>query len=212
MKNLSDFRKEYSMDKLEESGLPENPFWLFDQWLEDVINKGLQEPNAMILATVSPDGNPHARTVLLKELRDGQFVFYTNYNSQKAKDLEANPNVTLVFLWLELQRQVRITGKAGKISPEESDTYFAARPKNSQIGAVISPQSQIIKNRQELEDKFYKVFEDTRDKEIQRPEHWGGYQTEPVSIEFWQGRESRLHDRILYTHKAGKWTAKRLAP
>ncbi len=212
MKNLSDFRKEYSMDKLEESGLPEDPSWLFDQWLEDAISKGLQEPNAMTLATVSPDGNAHARVVLLKELRDGQFVFYTNYNSQKAKDLEANPNVTLVFLWLELQRQVRITGKARKTSPEESDTYFAARPKNSQIGAVISPQSQIIKNRQELEDEFYKVFEETRDKEIQRPEHWGGYQTEPASMEFWQGRESRLHDRIRYTHKAGQWTAERLAP
>lgn len=212
MKNLADFRKEYSMDKLEESNLPENPLWLFDQWLEDAINKGVQEPNAMTLATVTPDGRPAARALLLKEVRDETFVFYTNYDSQKGKDLEANPHATLVFLWLDMQRQVRISGPVSKVSPEESDAYFSVRPKNSQISAVISPQSKTIADREELENAFYEAFKKHRDKEINRPAHWGGYGLRPESIEFWQGRESRLHDRILYVQKAGKWGFQRLAP
>ncbi len=212
MKNLADFRKEYSMDKLEESHLPENPLWLFDQWLEDAISKGVPEPNAMTLATVTPEGRASARVLLLKEVRDDAFVFYTNYESQKGKDLEANPHATLVFLWLDMQRQVRISGPVSKVSPEESDAYFAVRPKNSQISAVISPQSKAIADREELENAFYEAFEKHRDAEIKRPEHWGGYAVKPESIEFWQGRESRLHDRILYAQKAGKWTVQRLAP
>ncbi len=212
MKNLADFRKEYAMNKLEENHLPENPLWLFDQWLEDAINKGVPEPNAMTLATVAPDGRAAARALLLKEVRDDAFVFYTNYESQKGKDLEANPYATLVFLWLDMQRQVRISGPVSKVSPEESDAYFSVRPKNSQISAVISPQSKAIADREELENAFYEAFEKHRDAEIKRPVHWGGYAVRPESIEFWQGRESRLHDRILYKQKAGKWGFQRLAP
>ncbi len=212
MKNLADFRKEYSMDKLEESHLPENPLWLFDQWLEDAISKGVPEPNAMTLATVTPEGRASARVLLLKEVRDEAFVFYTNYQSQKGKDLEANPHATLVFLWLDMQRQVRISGLVNKVSPEESDAYFAVRPRNSQISAVISPQGKAIIGREELENAFYEAFEKHRDAEIKRPEHWGGYAVKPESIEFWQGRESRLHDRILYSRKAGEWAFQRLAP
>lgn len=212
MKNLADFRKEYSLDKLEEEHLPENPLWLFDQWLEDAINKGLPEPNAMTLATVTPEGQASARVLLLKEVRDEAFVFYTNYQSQKGKDLEANPHATLVFLWLDMQRQVRISGPVSKVSPEESDAYFAVRPKNSQISAVISPQSKPIADREELENAFYEAFEQNRDAEIIRPEHWGGYAVKPARIEFWQGRESRLHDRILYAQRGDEWTVQRLAP
>lgn len=212
MKNLADFRKEYSMDKLEEGQLPDNPFWLFDQWLEDAINKGLPEPNAMTLATVTPEGQAAARVLLLKEIRNEAFVFYTNYQSQKGKDLEANPYATLVFLWLDMQRQVRIGGPVDKVSPAESDAYFSARPKNSQISAVISPQSTPVNDRQKLEKTFYEVFEKTRDQEIKRPEYWGGYSLKPESMEFWQGRESRLHDRILYRREEDRWIIQRLAP
>ncbi len=212
MKTLSHFREEYSMGVLEESALPDDPLLLFDQWLEDAITNGLPEPNAMTLATVTPKGQAAARVLLLKEVRDGRFIFYTNYNSQKGEDLKANPNASLVFLWLQLQRQVRVSGSVRRIPERESDAYFAARPRNSQIGAVISAQSKPIKDRKELEEAFYKLFDETREQEIQRPKHWGGYQLIPDAIEFWQGRESRLHDRIHYSRKEDKWVCERLAP
>ncbi len=200
------------MGALDESSVPDDPLLLFDQWLEDAITAGLPEPNAMTLATVSREGKASARVLLLKEVRNGQFVFYTNYQSRKGEELKANPGASLVFLWLSLQRQVRVTGIVSKIPESESDAYFAVRPKNSQIGAVISPQSKPVKNRKEIEDAFYKVFEETKQQEIKRPKHWGGYQLHPETIEFWQGRESRLHDRILYSCKGDKWTIQRLAP
>ncbi len=200
------------MGALDESSVPGNPLLLFDQWLEDAITAGLPEPNAMTLATVSSEGTASARVLLLKEVRNGEFVFYTNYESQKGQELKVNPGASLVFLWLALQRQVRVTGTVSRIPEGESDAYFAVRPKNSQIGAVISPQSKAIKSREELENAFYKLFEETKEKEIPRPKHWGGYQLHPETIEFWQGRESRLHDRILYSRKGDKWTIQRLAP
>ena len=209
-KDLRGFRKEYGLAILDPDKVPADPLVLFDQWLEAAIEQDLSEPNAMTLATVTPEGKPNARIVLLKELIHGRFVFYTNYESQKGRELEANPNASLVFLWLELQRQVRINGWVERVSDETSDAYFAQRPRESRIGAVISPQSRPIGRRDELEKVFAEFS--SQKSHIQRPDHWGGYQLWPEQIEFWQGRESRLHDRLLYERKDKSWEITRLAP
>lgn len=209
-KDLRGFRTEYTLASLDTDKAPANPLVLFDQWMEEAIMKNVSEPNAMTLATATPEGKPNARIVLLKELTHGRFVFYTNYESQKGRELEANPNAALVFLWLELQRQVRVSGWVEKVSADTSDAYFAQRPRESRIGAVISPQSRPIGRRDELEKAFIELNNQTDP--VQRPEHWGGYQLWPEQIEFWQGRENRLHDRLLYERKDRSWEIIRLAP
>ncbi len=209
-KDLSSFRKEYVRAALHESAVPADPLTLFSLWLDEAIAQQQPEPNAMTLATVNSDGRPAARVVLLKEVSDGGFVFYTNYESAKGRELEVNPYASLVFLWLGLQRQVRVSGRVKKVSPETSDAYFAVRPRSSQIGALVSPQSRIIEGRVELEKQFEKISR--QQSEIRRPKNWGGYRLIPESIEFWQGRESRLHDRLMYAKQDDRWQLFRLAP
>lgn len=209
-KNLSSFRKEYVRSVLNESDVPADPLTLFNQWLDEAIAQQQPEPNAMTLATVKPGGRPAARVVLLKEVSEGGFVFYTNYESAKGQELEVNPHASLVFLWLGLQRQVRVNGWVKKVSPETSDAYFAVRPRNSQIGALVSPQSIVICGREELEQRFEEISRQASP--VGRPPYWGGYRLIPDSIEFWQGRESRLHDRLLYTKQDEQWHMVRLAP
>lgn len=195
---------------LSEANVPSDPLLLFNRWLEEAIGGGVAEPNAMTLATVDGEGKPAARVVLLKEVSGGGFVFYTNYLSDKGRELAQNPNASLVFLWLEMQRQVRISGRVEKVSAEESDAYFAVRPRSSQAGAVASAQSTVIEGREELEARFEAVLK--KDGHIDRPPHWGGYRLMPELLEFWQGRESRLHDRLRYRKLADGWKLERLAP
>ncbi|MFP4064188.1 MAG: pyridoxamine 5'-phosphate oxidase [Bacteroidales bacterium] len=209
-KDLRSFRTEYRLARLDRKSVPAEPFSLFNQWLGAAIGQGLSEPNAMTLATVTPDGKPAARIVLLKEFIHGRFVFYTNYESNKGRELESNPNAALVFLWLEMQRQVRISGWVERVSSTMSDEYFAQRPKETQIGAVISPQSRPVSHRDELEKAFREL--QRKNTPVSRPPHWGGYQLWPEQIEFWQGRENRLHDRILYSRRDKSWEILRLAP
>ena len=213
MSNIADIRKDYSQQSLTEQDVQGNPIAQFSKWWNEAMAAEIEEINAMTLATASADGVPSARIVLLKGVDERGFVFFTNYQSFKGMQLEENPRACLVFFWKELERQVRVTGLVEKVSAEESDTYFNSRPEGSRLGAWASPQSQIIANRQWLEaeeEKFKEVF---RSKPLLRPEHWGGYRVKPVIIEFWQGRSSRLHDRIQYTLKdQGGWQIDRLAP
>lgn len=210
---ISDIRKEYTRGGLSEKETPDTPFVLLEKWLDEAIQAKVNEPTAMLVATVSPEGRPATRTVLLKELRDDKFIFYTNYKSRKGTHLANNPNISLSFVWHELERQVHIEGTARKLSPEESDTYFRSRPYKSRIGARISPQSQVIAGRSVIMSSFVREAARYVGREIDRPEHWGGYAVIPDRIEFWQGRESRLHDRILYTwQEDGGWKKERLAP
>ncbi|TVR40681.1 MAG: pyridoxamine 5'-phosphate oxidase [Bacteroidia bacterium] len=208
---MTSFRKEYNLASLDTADVPRDPIELFNRWLDEAIARKLPEPNAMTLATVTPGGKAAARVVLLKEVIDDRFVFYTNYNSRKGVELQANPHAALVFLWLELQRQVRVEGKVEKVGESVSDEYYASRPRNSRIGAIVSPQSQVIESREELE-KVFNILKNNNDPHLHRPKYWGGYQLIPDRVEFWQGRESRLHDRILYLKKDNGWTIKRLAP
>ncbi len=209
-KDLSDFRENYRMAALNESDVPRDPLLLFNDWLDQAIAAGLPEPNAMTLATIDLEGMPAARVVLLKEVSKSGFVFYTNYDSDKGIELSKNPNASLVFLWLEMQRQVRVAGKVSKVDPKTSDAYFAVRPRGSQIGAWVSPQSRPIPNREVLESEYKAMLKD--DSPLKRPPHWGGYRLIPDRVEFWQGRESRLHDRILYVNYDSYWKIFRLAP
>lgn len=211
--DISHIRKEYNKGGLKESNTPDEPLGLFQQWLHEAIEAKANEPTAVIVGTVSSDGKPATRTVLLKDLKDGLFIFYTNYHSRKGRHLEANPNVSLSFVWHELERQIHIEGTAAKVSPEESDAYFKTRPYKSRIGARISPQSQPINSRMQLIRAFIKEASNWIGKEVERPDHWGGYAVTPNRIEFWQGRPNRLHDRILYTLQSdGNWSKTRLAP
>jgi pyridoxamine 5'-phosphate oxidase len=186
----------------------------FEQWWNQAMNSEIDEVNAMTLATASADGTPHARIVLLKGYSDKGFIFYTNYESNKGKELAENPKATLVFFWKELERQVRISGTVQKVSEQENDEYFYSRPIGSQIGACASPQSQVIASREILENTTKQLEEKYAiNNKINRPQHWGGYIVQPTQIEFWQGRPSRLHDRILYTLQANQsWKMERLAP
>lgn len=213
MKNLQSLREEYTAMTLDEKEVDANPLQQFVLWFDQAIHAVLPEPNAMTLATADSKGRPSARIVLLKELDQAGFIFFTNYHSQKGRQLEENPYASIVFNWLELQRQVRIAGRVEKIPSDQSDAYFAQRPIPSQLGAVVSPQSQPLPNREVL-DKLYKEAErEYHNQVIPRPEHWGGYRLIPYSLEFWQGRASRLHDRIIYTFvESGSWEICRLAP
>lgn len=205
-------RRSQILKELNENSVLADPISQFSIWMDEALESNLIEPNAMILATSSKKGVPSVRTVLLKAFDDKGFVFYTNYESSKAKDLNENPIASLLFLWLDLERQIRITGKVEKVSREESEKYFSSRPHESQLGAWASKQSSVIANREVLE-KQYEVMKQKFDgKEIPLPPLWGGYRVIPHNIEFWQGRERRLHDRICYTLDAGKWKIERLSP
>jgi pyridoxamine 5'-phosphate oxidase len=210
---ISDLRKEYSSQSLLETDVAADPIIQFNKWWEQAINSQIDEPNAMTLATASCDGLPSARIVLLKGFNDKGFVFFTNYKSYKAMHLKENPKACLVFFWKELERQVRIVGLVKKTTSEASDAYFNSRPRSSRIGALASPQSQVIKNRQWIDEEYLKLEKQYTEKDPARPGYWGGYIVQPIIMEFWQGRPSRLHDRIQYTlEKNGKWKIERLAP
>ncbi len=211
--NIADIRKEYKQQQLLENSIAKNPLEQFHIWFQQAINADVEEVNAMTLATADTTGVPSARTVLLKGFDANGFVFYTNYTSQKGVELSQNPKAALLFFWPALERQIRITGLVKKITEKDSDIYFKSRPLASQIGAVTSPQSQIIPNRDWLEAKEKEIATTATNENIIRPQHWGGYCVQPVSIEFWQGRPSRLHDRLLYTiENNGNWAIERLAP
>ena len=209
--DIAHLRLEYSRQTLLESHVAPHPVDQFDQWWKEAIRSEIREANAMTLATASCDGMPSARIVLLKDFHRDGFVFFSNYKSYKGLQLAENPKACLVFFWKELERQVRIIGLVSKVAPAESDRYFLSRPHGSRVGAAASPQSQVIQSREWLDEQFQKLSENKV--EITRPEHWGGYIVKPVVIEFWQGRPSRMHDRIQYSlESSGNWKIERLAP
>jgi pyridoxamine 5'-phosphate oxidase len=211
--DISRIRKTYSQKALSENDIAANPFLQFDKWWEEALASSIEEVNAMTLATASADGVPSARIVLLKGYSEDGFVFFTNYNSFKGKQLIENPKACLVFFWKELERQVRITGIVQKTSAGASDDYFYSRPITSQIGAAVSPQSTAIESREWLENRFAELELKVAESNVPRPDHWGGFIIKPVIIEFWQGRPSRLHDRIEYSlQESGEWKIERLAP
>jgi pyridoxamine 5'-phosphate oxidase len=218
---IADLRQDYLLESLDVSDVLANPFLQFEKWFNEALKSEILEPNAMTLATVSSEGKPSARVVLLKgvefhnpELQSEGFVFYTNYNSKKGQDMAQNPHAALCFNWLDLQRQIRIEGIVSKVSDDISTEYFNSRPKSSRIGAWSSPQSQIVENRAFLEEKYKELSEKYENTEgVPRPKYWGGYIVKPTMIEFWQGRSSRLHDRIVYEKtESGAWKIERLAP
>jgi pyridoxamine 5'-phosphate oxidase len=203
----------YIDEPLDESSVDPDPIRQFQIWYKEARSTSLMLPESMTLVTVAADGTPSARMVLLKEVDERGFVFYTNYNSRKARELEENPRAALVFHWDQLQRQVRINGSCARISAEESDRYFATRPRESQIGAHASPQSQVVKNREELDKEVQRLEKEFAGQKVPRPAHWGGIRLNPDRIEFWKGRIGRLHDRLLYERSPGAgWTVRRLAP
>jgi len=199
---------------LNESSAPRNPLLLFERWFSEARqHPEIQLPEAMTLATADAQRRPSARMVLLKGHDERGFVFYTNYNSRKARELDSNPYAALVFFWVQLDYQIRIEGKISRVSSEESDVYFQSRPRESQIGALASPQSEVVSSREELETRVRELEAFHGNRRIKRPDHWGGYRLKPSLIEFWKGRSGRLHDRILFELQAdGNWTIKRLAP
>jgi pyridoxamine 5'-phosphate oxidase len=211
--DIAGLRKSYSQKSLSEIDIEIDPIRQFDKWWQEAVASTIDEVNAMMLATASADGIPSARVVLLKGFSENGFVFFTNYDSYKGKQLIENPKACLVFYWKELERQVRITGMVQRISEKESDEYFHSRPFASQLGACVSPQSTVIENREWLETQYRDLEKKVSNGVVQRPEHWGGYIVKPVIIEFWQGRPSRLHDRIEYSlQENGEWKPVRLAP
>lgn len=211
-KQVADIRVDYTKGELDEAQVSSDPILQFEQWFQEAVNSEVMEPNAMSLGTVL-NGRPAVRIVLLKGFDENGFVFYTNYESRKAKEVTGEPHAALTFFWPELQRQIRIEGHIKKVSPKESDDYYASRDRLSRLGAWASPQSSVLEDRSELETLVNEV--NTRfegQEEIPRPDHWGGYRVEPDYLEFWQGRSSRLHDRITYKKEAGNWKIERIAP
>ena len=210
---LAALREDYTSHTLDESGTADDPIKQFSIWFEETLLAMVPEPNAMVLATVQPSGRPAARVVLLKGLSADGFEFFTNYESAKGSDMAENPFVSVVFNWLPLQRQVRIEGKIEKLSEASNDSYFSQRPYMSQLGAIASPQSRKVPNRKFLEEKFDELKEKYPEGTVvPRPVTWGGYVIAPDKIEFWQGRRSRLHDRIVYRKENNEWIKERLAP
>lgn len=210
--NIQNLRQDYRSASLSENDVNGNPILQFKKWFKDAVDAQLYEPNVMTLATCDRFGKPSARIVLLKDIDEDGFVFYTNYESKKGTDIVENPQAALVFFWPELERQVRIEGMVSKVTEQTSSDYFHSRPVESQIGAAASPQSKVISDRESLERKVEELTTQYIGQEIPRPLHWGGYLVEPTHIEFWQGRPSRLHDRIVYDFVEGSWIINRLAP
>lgn len=211
-KNLNNIRREYMSQGLNEASMMQDPLDQFDFWLDEVLETDILDPLAATLATVNTKGIPSARIILIKEVDAEGFVFYTNYNSKKGFDMSQNPNVCLNFFWDVMDRQIRITGTIKKVDASQSENYFHSRPRESQIMATASPQSSAIPNRAHLDTAYLDIESTLEGRSIPRPENWGGYKITPYEMEFWQGRPSRLHDRVLYTHHNGEWTKTRLAP
>lgn len=209
---LDSIRRDYKLASLTKKDLNPNPFEFFSQWMNEAIVSGLRDATSMALSTIGTDGFPQSRIVLLKAFNHEGFTFFTNYHSEKGTSISHNPKVCLHFFWPELERQIRITGTAEKTSEQISEKYFHSRPLDSQIAAAISDQSAEVPSRSYLEKKFSELKNQLNEKDPDRPEHWGGYLVRPVKLEFWQGRENRLHDRIVYEKKADNWIIKRLAP
>jgi pyridoxamine 5'-phosphate oxidase len=210
MSSISQIRKDYRLKQLLEKDVEPNAIRQFDKWWQEALASDIAEVNAMTLATASADGIPSARIVLLKGYDEEGFVFFTNYNSFKGQQLAENPRACLVFFWKEIERQVRITGVVDKVDDDVSETYFNSRPEMSRISAMVSPQSEVVDNREWLEGEVKKIIETNQ---IKRPQHWGGFIVRPITIEFWQGRSNRLHDRLQYTlDDTGAWKMERLAP
>lgn len=213
MTSISEIRKEYTKASLDVKSVAQNPLEQFNAWFNEAIKAEVPEPNAMTLSTVDGHGKPSARIVLLKGVERERFLFFTNHQSQKGKELDANPACALTFFWPELERQVRISGMADRVDAKIAEVYFQSRPRGSQIGAWASPQSSVIQNRELLEGRVKEIEKRFEGKDVlPKPHQWGGYEIVPFEIEFWQGRASRLHDRIVYYLKEGKWLIHRLAP
>ena len=212
MKNIADIRTDYTKFSIDEFGLKDNPLDQFNDWFNHALKMQVSEVNAMVLSTVSPKGIPSARVLLLKGIENGGFTFFTNYNSSKGNDLAINPNACLTFFWQELEQQIRVTGRVEKIEENLSKAYFHSRPRASQISALASHQSSVVKRREDLTNEVERLEKLYENKEIPKPQHWGGYVLKPTSVEFWQGRSSRLHDRFLYQEVEGVWQIERLAP
>jgi len=210
--DIAAIRKEYTLKALEIDQVDKDPIKQFKVWFEEALHANVPEPNAMNLATVTLQGKPTSRIVLLKGIEEEEFIFYTNYESRKGKEMAHVPYACLNFFWPELERQIRIEGEISKVAPSTSDEYFQSRPRGSRIGAHVSPQSKVLSDRSILEEKAKELEKEFKGKEVPRPVHWGGYGLMPSLIEFWQGRASRLHDRITYEFENGKWMIKRLAP
>ncbi len=210
--DLSDLRISYTKDSFSESDLLESPFDQFEKWFSEALKSKVDEPNAMSLATISPDGNPRTRIVLVKDFSKDGLIFYTNYESAKAKGMEVNKAVSVNFVWHPLQRQINIQGFTEKVDRKVSELYFHSRPRGSQLGALVSPQSKVIASRKVLEDRLAELEAQYKNEPIPLPENWGGIRIVPTRFEFWQGRDNRLHDRFEYILKNDQWSTQRLAP
>ncbi|MBW8323537.1 MAG: pyridoxamine 5'-phosphate oxidase [Prolixibacteraceae bacterium] len=209
---LRDIRTNYQKFELNEETVNNDPILQLTTWLNDAIENQKADPTAMVLSTIDREGNPESRVVLLKELKAEGLIFFTNYDSKKGHQITINPHVSVVFFWPELERQVRIKGKAEKISEEDSESYFLSRPLDSQLGAWASPQSQVIESRQVLDNNYAHFKQHFENQEITKPPHWGGFLIRPAYFEFWQGRSNRLHDRLEYVPAEDSWQIRRLAP
>jgi len=212
--DYQNLRKEYRRNQLNECNLYSNPYKQFNEWFQDVLQEKIEEPNAMTLATATKEGKPSARVVLLKEVDENGFIFYTNKESRKGQELKENPEAELLFYWFSQQRQVRISGTVELLSEQESQAYFQTRPLGSQLGAWASKQSQALENREQLEQAFHEAEEKYKGRLVPMPPYWGGYRVRPNRFEFWQGRSNRLHDRLVYSldEKNNKWLVQRLYP